>query len=519
MAISMRELFHRRRITDEIISLRHFLANHPGSLRSLREAHKRLTTLNEDDGFRMGCRLPASIKIDAGIKTEEVGQVLPSWVPIRPPGDNRAQVRLLEGVLVKSRITSSDFPLKPWHTFYDWNFFVEVDPQYRYLLNDVTRNEHSKEIFPEEEVRDIIECEWDTAFVPFSALPPVDSRVWILGRWIFDCGHPKDGQHDTEIHPPKAIAWFRSEAVQFRENRGPTRANNAVVYIGVKGGYIDQDINDQDYTFDLHLPPKPHPDAVPLKTFQMTTDVAPVDPIMVPFPAVDPKLFRVTIPLRGVSSSLLEYGAIISCGWSDPAGTETRKTRRIAVEIESITRILPVSRRGQVNDERWLLLVGINGRWHRQDIVFIPATDDHRGTEGGRHPDPEEVTVDLHGITAELALHQDDLFQITACGFIKTDIFGFIGRASGVAPSVVGDRNTLDEAKEAAGRIRDTFASDIHTFLGLNEGNIPIQLFSKKHSFHDTGTFNESSLDHPGPREDGESYVLRYTVLGVTIIA
>jgi hypothetical protein len=374
MAISMRNLFHRRGIAGEIISLRHSLENHPGSLRSLREAHKRLLTLNEDDGFQMGCRPSASIKIDAVIKAFEVGEVLPEWVPIRPRGEDREQARLLEGVLVRSKIASSDFPLQPCHTFYDWNFIVEVDPQYRYLLNELARRHHSEKIFRDEEVRDIIECEWDTAFVPLSAFPPAESRIWILGRWIFDCGHPEEGQHNTEIHPPKAIAWFRSEAVQFEGNRGPTRANNAVVYIGRRGGYIDQEINDQDYTFDLYLPPKPHADAVPLNKFQMATDAGPVDPIMVPFPANNPKLFRVTIPLRRVTSSLDEYGAIISCGWSDPEGTETQKTHRIAVEIQSITFTRKWQRfRGDPFPfESWLLFVGINGRWHRQDVIFRP---------------------------------------------------------------------------------------------------------------------------------------------------
>jgi hypothetical protein len=124
-------------------------------------------------------------------------------------------------------------------------------------------------------------------------------------------------------------------------------------------------------------------------------------------------------------------------------------------------------------------------------------------------------------------LHQNDVFYVTACGFSKRhDIFHFIGQESGVAPSVVGGPNTLDEATEAAEKIRDTFLTDLHSLglllAGFPEGNNPIQLLSKKHSFNDTGTFNVSSeLDHgPGAQEEGaRSYVLRYRILGVTVTA
>jgi hypothetical protein len=59
----------------------------------------------------------------------------------------------------------------------------------------------------------------------------------MIGRWIYDCGHPQAHGHKTEIHPPKAFASFRTEVTQFAANSGPTRANNAVLYIGSNGGY------------------------------------------------------------------------------------------------------------------------------------------------------------------------------------------------------------------------------------------------------------------------------------------
>lgn len=73
-----------------------------------------------------------------------------------------------------------------------------------------------------------MEVEWDSASlmderegferiwgaVPEFVWPAVGDRVWVSGRWIFDCGHPgsSDIPHvrfGTEIHPPRALVAFR----------------------------------------------------------------------------------------------------------------------------------------------------------------------------------------------------------------------------------------------------------------------------------------------------------------------
>jgi hypothetical protein len=54
--------------------------------------------------------------------------------------------------------------------------------------------------------------------VPEFVWPGVGDRVWVAGRWIFDCGHPNAPAADpikdlvqfaTEIHPPRALVAFR----------------------------------------------------------------------------------------------------------------------------------------------------------------------------------------------------------------------------------------------------------------------------------------------------------------------
>ena len=50
--------------------------------------------------------------------------------------------------------------------------------------------------------------------LPTFAWASVGDRVWVAGRWIFDCGHPGSGdparvQFSTEIHPPRVMVVFR----------------------------------------------------------------------------------------------------------------------------------------------------------------------------------------------------------------------------------------------------------------------------------------------------------------------
>jgi hypothetical protein len=54
--------------------------------------------------------------------------------------------------------------------------------------------------------------------IPEYAWPTAGDRVWVAGRWIFDCGHPgvpaaapvkQYVKYSTEIHPPRALVAFR----------------------------------------------------------------------------------------------------------------------------------------------------------------------------------------------------------------------------------------------------------------------------------------------------------------------
>jgi hypothetical protein len=199
--LSLRDLLHRSGGSNEFLSLAHSLDNHAeGRSIGLREAFVRFLTPCSGEGYSQGCHTP----------TQSVGgdlaYVVPSWVPVKTP-----DVRTAEGLVTRGTIARTDFPLKPWHQYYDWCFHISLDRKYTYLLSRGNLDDHGGDL----------ECEWDTGFLPSWAWPQQGDRIWMIGRWIYDCGHPGASGHKSELHPPRAIATFRSEAVQFEGNEGP----------------------------------------------------------------------------------------------------------------------------------------------------------------------------------------------------------------------------------------------------------------------------------------------------------
>jgi len=108
------------------------------------------------------------------------------------------------------------------HNTHDFTFKVIPDPAYQHLLSSWVNPDGTTGVHTDMEV------EWDNASlmdehegfqriwgaVPEFVWPAVGDRVWVSGRWIFDCGHPSSSdvphvQFSTEIHPPRALVAFR----------------------------------------------------------------------------------------------------------------------------------------------------------------------------------------------------------------------------------------------------------------------------------------------------------------------
>lgn len=448
--MSTRDLLERQGIADEVVSLDFSLANHHGGRSiTLREAHERFLDVADGDGFARGCHRPS--QSIAG----DLAYTVPSWVSV-----DDAETRTVEGVLTRSKVTHTDFPPQPWHTYYDWNYYVDPDRQYTYLLSD-----HNVEY-----KGGSFECEWDTAYNPQWSWPQEDQRIWMVGRWIYDCGHPKNGKHKTEIHPPKAVASFRREAVALPGNAGPTRATQAVLYVGRDGGYWRQPINDQDYEFDLYLPPKPYPEAEPRWRVESKTGQLPVQPDFDPYPADDPRVLRVTVPLDGVSPHPEEYGAIISGGWSDPHGTATDEIERIRVDVSKIYMNADLDE----SPDEWYVYVGVNGRWK----VFEEI--------GGW-----EEALDFE---VPLDLHPDDEVLVSACGFEADLMNDYIGTDSGYNWSEIADPG-LSQSE------REDIEDDLFWQLSgsWNDENDPIGYAHTSHAatdFDDHALFPKDSINY-----------------------
>jgi hypothetical protein len=252
----------------------------------------------------------------------------PEWKAIildsgQPP--NLQPPTILEGFVSPgaSNQTSNDYQATaevaeedlPWtHYSHDYTVRVTPDPNYQKLLSYQANPDGTTTLHTDMEV------EWDNASlmdekegfqrtwgaVPEFVWPAVGDRVWVSGRWIFDCGHP--GSADTqfvkfssEIHPPRALVTFRlnhtaldsfpfarTSAPNFPFpqsylpvtglpatpfNNGPTNVpvTEADIFISVNGGPANDlcsivsapcsghtgpiiPVNDRNYVFDIYPP-------------------------------------------------------------------------------------------------------------------------------------------------------------------------------------------------------------------------------------------------------------------------
>lgn len=429
MTLSVRNIYQQQGISFPVISIRQNHEMHFGLPTSIKKAHSVFSSENDGNGFKCGCRKSNSLKlvILPKILTKEFGEVVPSWVSAaKRDSRTRAQIRTIKGVLTQSRISGTDFPLKPWHHSYDWNYFVKTDKQFFYLNSPANGKYDAKNQIA------VMECEWDSKFVPLWSLPMPGDRIQVTGRWIYDCGHPKNGKHRSEIHPPKAVISFREETDLFSGNEGLSRASQAIVYINKKGGYINQKINDQNYTFDIYLPPKPSVSSIP--KFKVKKIIAStINPIITPFPSDDPKLLRVTIPLKGKNIPSDNYGVIISGGWSDPEGIDAKHIKKVTVAVREAVFKKDKDPDGIIfkKKDEWYLYVGINGRWR-----LFESMD--KGKRTLNH------NVVLH-------LHKTQQVKISTNGYEADPIHDILGKSVGLSSKIASSSKLTSQERKTAG--------------------------------------------------------------------
>lgn len=124
------------------------------------------------------------------------GFIDPQWVTVNE-WHGAQDYELLEGEVRESRISRKDNFLN--HDSQDFLIFVDPDPPH----DQFRRPFQGK-----------IEVEWERDHFPEVFRPTRGDRVSVIGYWILDCGHGKDGLHRTEIHPPVMVATHRARPIQ-----------------------------------------------------------------------------------------------------------------------------------------------------------------------------------------------------------------------------------------------------------------------------------------------------------------
>lgn len=268
------------------------------------------------------------------------------------------------------------------HDWHDFLFFVKLDGQ-GYSLNSATNAKNSNSFLcynsdnracSSIRGETLMEMEWDTRHYPERFWATAGDRVWMTGRYVWDCGHPPT--YHTEIHPPKAVAFTRQEQYVFPGDNSPSLTNKTYVYVhgrsGVKNydfktvagvesvvfnGYKDASVATENYEFDIPLPPKPagyrgHADA---------------EVIELPFGGPAPTLtvnaaetaVRVRYPLSlGDPNPERKFAAVIVSGWRAPVSSV--RFRRLNVNIEQLQILKP---HNAVSSSEWKLWLNINGQW------------------------------------------------------------------------------------------------------------------------------------------------------------
>ncbi len=262
--------------------------------------------------------VPNARALDRGCRTGGPGginAILPEWVSVQP-ADTPA---IAEGVVRRSQVATNDAPNS--HLSHDQNFDVALDFTYGGLHSDANEVENNERL---------MEIEWETKFFPPEFWPMPGDRVWMMGRWIFDCGHPP---YRTEFHPPVAVAFTHPEPTTFTGDAVPTLTNRCSVYIHGRGGYYDAPVAVRNYEFDMPLPPRPS------RFFQAHAEV-----VSLPFGGPRPVLtvvgdkVHVLYPLAAINnpSPDLKFGAVIAAGWRPTLLRSTLTFRVLRVTFDSI---------------------------------------------------------------------------------------------------------------------------------------------------------------------------------------
>jgi hypothetical protein len=326
-------------------------------------------------GSQRGCK-DLSIGIN-GENRVNIGIVLPgvpAWV-----GVNDNYNVIAEGTVRESRISSSDYPLL--HDSHDQNFLVALDPKYKGLNSD------ANPIAPSGER--LMEMEWESKYFPFNFWPAAGDRVWMEGRWIFDCGHPP---YRTEIHPPSAVAFTRFNPIIFPGESSPSDAVKTFIYIHGRGGHYNTPVGGKNYAFNITLPPKPSPDAR-LRMLHLNLPFGGPAPVLAPIPRSNPTKVHVVYPLASVAPSPdKKFAAILAVGWDEPRNTQAYRQLRVIVDSVRV-----LNDKDPLASGEYRLWTNVNGNWIPLSGIGLNDVDNGETVRGFNMLFPDVIVKETDG--------------------------------------------------------------------------------------------------------------------------
>ncbi len=292
----------------------------------------------------------------------------------------------IEGTVVEAHVSHEDVPFDHWSHDRVWH--VRLDPRLSYLnsiSNDPLPDTPRSSKNPADKT---MEMEWEigtandggTDRFPKEFWPSDGDRVWMMGRYIFDCGHPEEGPR-TELHPVTAVASTHFEPLQIptaSPGSLPIFAAKTSIYIHGDGGYYKTPVGGRSYEFDVILPPKPSPTSKLVSFIIDTPFGGPLPIITGPFErsGTSENYIHVNYDLNSMAASPShKFGAHIGAGWTDPP--QSNVYHYLTVSFDSITKRPSVNARLQDHtwEQQW---VSVNGKYIElltPSIGFKSVTD------------------------------------------------------------------------------------------------------------------------------------------------
>ena len=145
------------------------------------------------------------------------------------------------GASQPARVSFEDDPIT--HYAHDTNFYLQPDPQYLWTVGTANYANSGEDDAGVSLGR--IEVEWEALNngatntygsgnigLPDWAIATSGDRMYIVGRWVLDCGHPEVGDR-TEMHPPRLVAVMRKRPAVTGAGAAATQVD---IYAGGHGG-------------------------------------------------------------------------------------------------------------------------------------------------------------------------------------------------------------------------------------------------------------------------------------------